>query len=255
MTTQYLMMIDFSVDSLVEYFSAQVFVYLTDDNFKGCFHISRVESRCFNKEQSFLFCKVFSVLYTHISDILQITLVPNKHSCNCCITMGCITTQDVSDEFPKGGKATKLIRIRQNKIEIQRKQKGLTVEFIKPSFDIVESSAPSDVINNESTHSASIISRSDSPKTFLTSSIPNLGLNFLTINFNNLRLKLNSNGGLRVMVKFITGKTGQQVGFANSRIPNHHNLEQILLFFLHFSSPLCRSELLNALLNSTLLYH
>ena len=46
--------------------------------------------------------------------------------------------------------------------------------------------------------------------------------------------EFNPNGGLRLQAELISGKSREDVGFSNTRIPNEYDLEEIVVFMVHF---------------------
>jgi hypothetical protein len=55
-------------------------------------------------------------------------------------------------------------------------------QFLQPSFHILISHMLCDVINQQSTHSSSIVGTGDGPIPLLSCCVPNLGLDSLAIN-------------------------------------------------------------------------
>lgn len=62
----------------------------------------------------------------------------------------------------------------------------------------------------------------------LSSSIPYLSLDSFLVNVKRLGLKFNSNCGLGIQTELIPSKTRKELGFADCRIPDQDNLENII---------------------------
>jgi hypothetical protein len=45
--------------------------------------------------------------------------------------------------------------------------------------------------------------------------------------------KLNTYGGFGFQAEFISGKPGKNIGFANTRVPDQHDLKQIVILMIH----------------------
>ncbi|GAV61051.1 hypothetical protein CFOL_v3_04579, partial [Cephalotus follicularis] len=71
-------------------------------------------------------------------------------------------------------------------------------------------------------------------KPFLSSSVPNLSLDDLAIDSQALSSKLNPNSRLRLQIKLILCKPREQVGFTHTRVPNQHQLEQVIILIFRF---------------------
>lgn len=74
----------------------------------------------------------------------------------------------------------------------------LTVKLLKPPLDAVEGSTAGDVVDNEGTDGPSVVSGGDGPESLLAGSVPDLGLDFLSVDFEHLSLEFNADGGLGV---------------------------------------------------------
>jgi hypothetical protein len=48
--------------------------------------------------------------------------------------------------------------------------------------------------------------------------------------------KLNTDGGLGFQAEFISGKPGKNIGFANTRVPDQHDLKQIIILMIYSMS-------------------
>ncbi|KAF7837094.1 hypothetical protein G2W53_005576 [Senna tora] len=145
----------------------------------------------------------------------------------------------VNNQNPKGEKdkdkvnlvpelSQALSSMKRNQTKPQVQLKILTLELIEPAADTVEGGPAADIVDDESTDSASVVGRGDGTESLLTSGVPNLGLDFLAVDFQALCLKLNANGCLRVGIELVAGVAGEQVGFADGGIADYDDFEEVL---------------------------
>jgi len=78
----------------------------------------------------------------------------------------------------------------------KRKQKVLTSELFEPALAAVEGASSADIVDDESSNGASVVSGSDSSEALLARSVPDLRLDLLAVDLHHLRLELHPNGGL-----------------------------------------------------------
>lgn len=69
---------------------------------------------------------------------------------------------------------------------------------------------------------------------FLSSSVPNLSLDDLAINIQAFGGKLDPYCGLGLQVELVPREPGEQVGFANTRITNQNQLEEVIVIIICF---------------------
>lgn len=119
--------------------------------------------------------------------------------------------------------------LRKTEIDVH---KELTGELIEPALDAIEGSPTTNIVNNKRTDSAAIVSGSDGPEALLAGGVPDLGLDLLAVDIDDLGLELHSNGGLGVLVELVASEPPEQVRLPHRRVPNQHYLEQVLLSFL-----------------------
>lgn len=106
--------------------------------------------------------------------------------------------------------------------------KTLTLELIEPATDTVEGGPAADIVDNESTNSASVVSGGDGTEPLLASGVPNLGLDLLAVDFQALSLKLDAYGSLGVGIELVASVAGEQVGFANGGVADYDDFEEVL---------------------------
>lgn len=119
--------------------------------------------------------------------------------------------------------------LRKTEIDVH---KELTGELIEPALDAIEGRPTTNVVNDKRTDSAAIVSGSDGPEALLAGGVPDLGLDLLAVDINDLGLELHSNGGLGVLVELVASEPPEQVRLPHRRVPNQHYFEQVLLSFL-----------------------
>lgn len=91
-------------------------------------------------------------------------------------------------------------------------------QLLQPSRNILVSLVFANIVDQKSTHGASIVGRCDCAISFLTCRVPDLCLNCLRIYLDAPGRKLNANSGLRIEIEFIARESTQEVGFTNSRV-------------------------------------
>ena len=104
----------------------------------------------------------------------------------------------------------------------------ISINFVKPLLDIVEGLLVRDIVHHNDSMGTTVIRRGNRTETFLSSGIPNLKLDGLSIQLNGADLKVDTNGrnvGFRVG---IVGKSKEQTRFTNTRISNKKKLEQVV---------------------------
>jgi len=65
-------------------------------------------------------------------------------------------------------------------------------------------------------------------KPFLASSIPNLSFDGFVINDERFSLEFNTNGGFRIDAKLIPSEPSKKLSFANGRITDQHDFEDVI---------------------------
>lgn len=109
-------------------------------------------------------------------------------------------------------------------------REGLTVELVEPAADAVEGGAAGDVVDDEGADGSAVVGGGDGAEALLAGCVPDLGLHLLALDFDDLSLELDADGGLGVEVELVTGEPGEKVRLADGRVPDHHYLEEVLLF-------------------------
>lgn len=99
---------------------------------------------------------------------------------------------------------------------------------MKPLLYIVERFCVCDIIDDDNTVSAAVVTAGDSAESLLTSCVPNLKLDRLSIQLNGSNLKVNANGADVWLSVGIIGETQQQARLANTRVANEKQLEQVI---------------------------
>jgi len=79
-----------------------------------------------------------------------------------------------------------------------------------------------------------IICAGDGSESLLTSSVPNLEFNILTVNRECSKSEIDSNGCEIRFTKLIVCKSEQKGTLANTRISNDNQFEEIVIFLDHF---------------------
>ena len=84
-------------------------------------------------------------------------------------------------------------------------------------MNILVSILVSNIVSHDNAMSSLVERVCDRPIALLTSSVPDLQFNFLTINFNSLYCELESDGGLKVISELIIGETLKEARFTSTR--------------------------------------
>mmetsp|Transcript_21254 Transcript_21254/g.46125 ORF Transcript_21254/g.46125 Transcript_21254/m.46125 type:complete len:116 (+) Transcript_21254:571-918(+) len=104
---------------------------------------------------------------------------------------------------------------------------------MEPLFDIVEGLIIGHVIDNNDTVGSSVVGRGDGAETFLSSGIPDLKLDCLTVQLNCTDFKINTNGrDVRLRVSIIS-KPKEKTRFTNTRVSDKKKFEEIIVFWIH----------------------
>jgi hypothetical protein len=103
-----------------------------------------------------------------------------------------------------------------------------TVELIEPATDVFESGATSDIVDDEGSNGATVISRCNGAEAFLTGGIPNLSFDLFAVDEHALSLKLDADSGFGIGIELVTGVASEEIGFADGGITDDNNLEEVL---------------------------
>lgn len=75
-----------------------------------------------------------------------------------------------------------------------------------------------DIVHQQRSNCASVVSACDGAVAFLAGRVPDLGFDGFGIDLNGAGCKFDTDGGFRVQVEFIAGETREQVGFSDAGI-------------------------------------
>lgn len=131
--------------------------------------------------------KLLGFLCGHSAQVSQITLVSNQHDDNVCI--------------------------------------GMISKLFQPSRDIVVGLVFADVVDEQSTNSASVVGRCDGTVSFLTGSIPYLSLDCFGVNLDGSGREFDADGGFRIEIEFVARETAEKIGLSNARVSDQDHLE------------------------------
>ena len=91
----------------------------------------------------------------------------------------------------------------------------------------------------------SVVSVGDCSVALLAGCVPNLGPDKAILNFDGLSCKFHSDGGRGLALELVLGVSEKQLGFADFRVPNQHQLEHVVVACpAHLHHILLREELL-----------
>lgn len=104
---------------------------------------------------------------------------------------------------------------------------GMISKLLKPARDVLIGHVLRDIVYQQSTHRTSVICRGNGSVSFLTSSVPDLGLDCLGVDLNRAGGEFDADSGFGVEIKLVTGETAEQVGFTDSRVTNQDDWQRI----------------------------
>ena len=134
---------------------------------------------------------------------------------------------------------------------------GISINLIHPLLDIVERFLICHIVHNDDSMGSSVIRRGDSPESLLPCSVPNLKFHSLSIQLERADFLSSHNWITEKTCQFgegntqfhtheintdradvalsvrVIGETKQQAGFANSRVSNKQELEQVIAIQKH----------------------
>jgi hypothetical protein len=100
----------------------------------------------------------------------------------------------------------------------------------------------------DGSNGSSIVSISNSSKSLLASGVPNLIFNSFALNIDSFSSELDADGRLGVHSERTVYETRQKVGFSDTGIANHHNLEEVVELLL-FAHVLLMNNFINDMIN------
>lgn len=108
---------------------------------------------------------------------------------------------------------------------------GVTVclYFFQPSFHMIESLLPGDVVYKQGADCTPIVRSGDGPEVLLTRSVPDLKLDAFVLYVNCLCPKLNSNRDIVGCACLILDELQNHARFAHSGVANYDELEEIVV--------------------------
>jgi len=110
---------------------------------------------------------------------------------------------------------------------------------VEPLFDIVEGLIVRHIVDNDDTMGSSVVGRSDGTETLLSSGIPDLKLDCLSVKLDSADFKINANGrNVRFRVGII-GKPEKQTGFTDTGVSNEEELEEIVAVVVEWKKGGC----------------
>ena len=102
------------------------------------------------------------------------------------------------------------------------------IDLLHPLADLGERVSISQIVRDDNTVCASIVARRDSLETILTSGIPNLQLDGLTVDLDRANLEVDTNGGHEAIMEDIIGESEQERRLADTGVTNQKNLEKVI---------------------------
>ena len=104
----------------------------------------------------------------------------------------------------------------------------MLVDLAHPLADFGERVPIGNVVGDYDSMSAAVVARRDGLEPVLTSCVPNLQLDVLSINLDRTNLEVDANRRHEVLMEDVICKSQQQRRLANARISNQKHLEQVI---------------------------
>jgi len=105
---------------------------------------------------------------------------------------------------------------------------SVSVNFVQPLLYIVEGFLVGDIVDDDNSVGAAVIRRCNGAESFLSSSIPDLELDCLSVQFDRSNLKVNTNGGNVGFGVSVVRESKEQTRFTDAGVSNKEQLEQII---------------------------
>lgn len=152
--------------------------------------VACIQGRSLNEAEPVVLRKLFRILRVHSSEVPQIALVSHQHDDNVCV--------------------------------------GMVAELLQPACDVLVGLVLGNVVDEEGTDCATVVSTGDGAVALLAGGIPDLSLDGLVVDLDAAGGELDADSGLAVEVEFVAGETREKVGFTNTGVSNEDNLEEEL---------------------------
>lgn len=102
-------------------------------------------------------------------------------------------------------------------------------QFLQPSRHVLVGAVLADVVDEQSAHGAAIVGGGDGAVALLARRVPDLGLDGLGVDGDAAGRELDADGGFAVEVEFVAREAREQVGFADARVADEDDFEEVLL--------------------------
>ena len=106
------------------------------------------------------------------------------------------------------------------------------VDLLYPVFHIIEGFAVGDGVYQDDTSCSLVISLSDGFEAFLASGIPNLHFDLNALDVNSFDFEVHADGGHVGHLVLLVDVPQQNVRLAHRRVPDYHQLHQVVVFLL-----------------------
>eukprot|EP00531_Pseudo-nitzschia_arenysensis_P013583 CAMPEP_0116145440 /NCGR_PEP_ID=MMETSP0329-20121206/16591_1 /TAXON_ID=697910 /ORGANISM="Pseudo-nitzschia arenysensis, Strain B593" /LENGTH=178 /DNA_ID=CAMNT_0003641039 /DNA_START=390 /DNA_END=925 /DNA_ORIENTATION=- len=104
----------------------------------------------------------------------------------------------------------------------------VSVNLVQPLLYIVEGFLVSDIVDDDNSVGAAVIGRCNGAESFLSSGIPDLELDCLSVQFNRSDFEINTNGGNVGFGVSVVRESKEQTRFTDTGVSNEKELEQII---------------------------
>ena len=113
---------------------------------------------------------------------------------------------------------------------------GVVSQLLEPALDILKSRMLGNVVDQERPDRAAVVRAGNGTVALLPRRVPNLRLDGLSLGLDGLGGELYANGGLGLEVELVAREAAEEVGLADARVANQHDLEQVVVLFVRAGS-------------------
>jgi hypothetical protein len=104
----------------------------------------------------------------------------------------------------------------------------MIAELFQPACDVLVSLVLGDIVDEECTDCATVVSTGDGAVALLAGGIPDLSLDGLVVDLDAASGEFDADSRLAVQVEFVAGETREKVRFTDAGVSNKHHLEEEL---------------------------
>lgn len=106
---------------------------------------------------------------------------------------------------------------------------GVLLDVADPVANVAEGLFVRDVIDKKDSHGSAVVGSCDGAEAFLTSSVPDLKLDFLAIELNGTDLKVDSDGGDETGGEGVIREAEQKTGLSDTTVSDQEELDEVIV--------------------------